>query len=610
MRDDLLYIYERELTFLRRMGAEFAREYPKVAARLQIEPTKCEDPHVERMLEAFALLAARVHLKLDDDLPAVSEALLNVIYPHYIRPIPSMSTVEIALDPEQGKLTTGLAVPRDSVLYSRPVSGVPCKFRTCYDTTLWPVNIAGAQWTTPDRLKPPVRAADATAALRIDLKCLPDVRFDALTLKTLRLHIAAESTLSYALYELLCNNCVRVLVREPGKARTITLPATALTPVGFSADEGMLPFPGRSFQAYRLLQEYFVFPDKFLFLDIAGFDEVRAAGFGADVELVFLISPYERAERRQVLEAGVDARTFKLGCTPIVNLFGQTSEPVLLTQRTPEYLLVPDARRRLTTEIFSVDEVVAVSPGSPETIKIEPLHALRHAADGAAPAIFWSSTRRPVGWRTDDSSEVSLAFFDRSQRTMHPDADAVTARLTCFNGDLPSRLPFGSDAGDFELEGGGPILAVRALVKPTQVVQPPLGKPQLWRLISQLSLNYLSLADGGVDALRELLRLHNFADSESGERNVHGLLSVKSAPTFAQVSTEHGLGFARGRRIELELDEDEFTGGGAYLFASVLDHFFGLYASMNSFTALTARTTQRRQPMRSWAPRAGWRPLA
>src|SRR5687768_15676681 len=170
MRDELLHYYERELTFLRRMGAEFAQRYPKVAGRLQLEPTKCEDPHVERLLEGVAFLAARVHLKLDDDFPEISEALLDVVYPHYVRPIPSMSLVEFQLDPEQGKLTTGLRIPRDTVLYSRPVGGKPCRFRTCQDTTLWPVTVAAAQWTSPERLKPGVRAPDAVAALRIELR--------------------------------------------------------------------------------------------------------------------------------------------------------------------------------------------------------------------------------------------------------------------------------------------------------------------------------------------------------------------------------------------------------------------------------------------------------
>jgi type VI secretion system protein ImpG len=617
VRDDLLDYYNEELRYLRRLGSEFAQRYPKVASRLQLEPNKCDDPHVERLLEGFAFLAARVHLKLDDDFSEITEALLNVVYPHYVRPLPSMSLAEFQLDPEQGKLTAGLRIGREAPLYSRsvggsgPLAGVACKFRTCFDTTLWPVTVAAASWTTPDRLRPPVRAADASSALRLELRCFPDVTFAALELKTLRLHLNGDGNLVSALYELLGNNCVRILVRDPtpgSKRPPLELPRSALQPVGFGEDEGMLPYPRRSFAGYRLLQEYFAFPAKFLFFDLSGFDQLRAAGFGAGAELVFLISPFERADRRPMLEGGVTEQTVRLGCTPIINLFPQTSEPILLTQRRLEYLVVPDARRRLTTEVFSVDDVVGITPGSPEPLRFAPFHSHRHDTDASKTAggLFWYASRRHSGWRTDAATEVMLSFVDLSSRRVSPDLDAVTARLTCFNADLPSRLPFGSDQGDFELHGGGPIRRILALVKPTSVVQPPLGKSQLWRLVSQLSLNYLSLVEGGLDALQEILRLHDFGGGV-GSPQIRGVVGVRSGPAYARVLSEHGLSFARGRRVELDLDEDQFTGGGVYLFASVLERFLALYASLNSFTVLSARTRQRRATMREWEPRAGWK---
>jgi len=613
VRDQLLYYYERELTFLRRMGAEFAQTYPKVAGRLQIEPSKCEDPHVERMIEAFAFLAARVHLKLDDDFSEISDALLSIVYPHYIRPIPSMTLVEFHLDPEQGKVMTGVRIPRGSQLLSRPVAGTPCKFRTAYETMLWPISVSAVQWTTPDRLRPPIKAPDAIAALRIELRCFPDVSFSKLALDTLRFHIAGDSSTVYSLYELLGNNCVRILARDPaGKAaggRAIPLPTNALAPAGFGDDDGMLPYPRRSFVGYRMLQEYFTFPEKFLFFDLAGLSQLRAAGFGERVEVIFFISPFERADRRSMLEAGIGDRTIRLGCTPAVNLFAQTSEPILLTQRQHEYQLVADARRRQSVSIFSVDEVLGVSPGASAPQRFEPFYSYRHATNGNSSQLFWHAVRRTAGWRPDGGSDVYLSFVDLSSRPVEPDADAVTARLTCYNADLPSRLPFGSDAGDFELDGGGPIKHITAIVKPTSVIEPPLGQPQLWRLISQLSLNYLSLIDGGAEALREILRLHNFADSAAAEKQIQGLVDVTSQPAYSRVSSAHGLSFARGTRVDVTLDEEQFTGGGAFLFATVLERFLGLYASLNSFSILAARTTQRKDVMRVWPPRAGWKTL-
>jgi type VI secretion system protein ImpG len=629
MREELLHYYERELTFLRRMGAEFAQRYPKVAGRLQLEPTKCEDPHVERIIEAFAFLAARVHLKIDDDFPEVSESIFNVVYPHYIRPIPSMSVVEFRQDPEQAVPPTGFRIKRHTTLYSRPVDGVPCKFRTCYETTLWPITVASAQWVTPDRLRPALKLGDAVAALRLELRCMGGTTFSQLDVRKLRLYLNGESNLVYPLYELLCNNARSPIVREVGvsgaRPKQLTLASDALQPVGFGADEGMLPYPRRSFEAFRLLQEYFVFPEKYLFLDLAGFDDVRAAGLGSVIEVIIPIGPFERNDWRPLLEAGVNASTVKTGCSPIINLFPQVSEPVLLSQKRHEYPVVADARRRLTTEIFSVEDVTAITPELAVPLRFRPFYAMQgqeatvvppangrsrgEAGERSPDGLYWLAKRRASGWRTDSGTDIYLSFVDRSGRTTDPQLDAATVRLVCFNSDLPSHLPFGSDKGDFEIDGGGPVKQVVALLKPTKVLQPPLGGAQLWRLISQLSLNYLSLVDGGAEALREILRLYDFADSPTARRQIAGVVDVRSAPAFARIVTEHGLSFARGRRVELDLDEEEFTGGGVYLFCSILERFFGLYASINSFAVLTARTKQRKGPVREWAPRAGWKPL-
>jgi type VI secretion system protein ImpG len=255
-----------------------------------------------------------------------------------------------------------------------------------------------------------------------------------------------------------------------------------------------------------------------------------------------------------------------------------------------------------------VDDVVVVTPGAAAPLRFEPMYSFRHgAADGRR--LFWYANRRPVGWRPEKGSEVWLSFVDASGRRMHPDVDAVTARLTCHNGDLPSRLPFGDVAGDFEMPGGGPIARIVALIKPTQLIEPPIGKPQLWRLISLLSLNYISLIEGGADAIRELLRLHNTADATAGERQLQGILGVRGSPVYSRIESAHGLTFARGHRVEIDFDEEQFAGGGVYLIAAVLERFLGLYVSLNSFTVFAARSKQRSQPLAEWPPRSGWKSL-
>jgi type VI secretion system protein ImpG len=607
MRDELLLYYERELTYLRQMAVDFAERYPKIAARLVLEPAKCEDPHVERLLEAFAFLAARVHMKIDDEFPELTEALLSVVYPHLVRPIPSMSVVQFELDPQQGKLSTGLTVPHDTVLYSRSVGGVPCVFRTRYDTTLWPVSITAAEWRTPDRLQPAVKAPDSEGALRIELRTAGDVKLPELQMDRLRFHLFGESALVHTLYEALGANLNRIVIRDPSNTRSkpVTLSASCLRPVGFAGDEGVLPFTRRSFLGYRLLEEYFIFPEKFFFFDLTGLNEVWKAGFKDCAEMIFLISHVEGEERRQRLELGVKPDTFQLAATPIINLFPQTAEPILLTQQKYEYPVIPDVRRPNATEVFSIDEVASVDTQTQQIIRYEPFYSFRHGGQRDKQRCFWLATRRASGRVDDEATDVFLSLVDLSLRPVRPDADTLTIRTTCTNRDLPARLPFGSQDGDFEMEGMTGIKRIVALKKPTPTLRPPAGKGAFWRLISHLSLNYLSLVEDGKEALQQILKLYEFTGTAFSQKVIEGIVGVKSRPHFARVVSEHGITFARGTRVEMELDENQFVGGGAYLFGSVLEHFLAQYASMNSFSQLVATSRQRKEALREWPPRAG-----
>jgi type VI secretion system protein ImpG len=611
VRDELLSYYERELTFFRQMGAEFAEQYPKVASRLLLEPTRCEDPHVERLIEAAAFLAARVHLKIDDEFPEISESLLTVLYPHYIRPIPPMSIVQFHLDPELGKVANGLNIPRDSMLYSRPVEGYPCKFRTCYDTTIWPVTITDARWITPDRLNPPVRSQDPmAAALRLELSCLPDIEFTKMRISRLRIYLNGESSLAHTLYELLNNNCMQIQIRDlsPNSRKPpIHLDASSLIPVGFGREEAVLPYPSTSFVGYRLLQEYFTFPEKFLFLDLLGLEAMSRAGFGPRVEVIFLIKPYELPERQQMLELNVSASTLALNCSPIINLFPLTAEPILLDQRRFEYAVVPDVRRALALEVFSIDQVVSIDRDSHDIIHFEPFYRFRHASTKRErqQRAFWYASRKPSVRRNDEGTDVYVSLMDLTGRPAHPDFDTISIHTTCSNRDLGHRLPLGNPNGDFEIEGITALKKCVALRKPTRAVRPPWGKGILWRLISHLSLNYLSLVEEGREAFQEMLRLYNFTESPYLEKQIAGIVTLSSKRHFARVVSEEGIGFVRGRQVEILFDEEQFVGGGTYLFASVIEHFLGLYASLNSFSQLTARTNQRKEPLSQWQPRAG-----
>jgi type VI secretion system protein ImpG len=613
MRDELLLYYERELDYLRKSAAQFAEKHPKVASRLVLEPTKCEDPHVERLLEAFAFLAARVHLKLEDEFPEITEALLSVVYPQLVRPIPSMSVVEFQLDSEKGKLASGLKIERNSQLLSKPISGVPCTFRTCYDTTLWPISVAAAALSPPSRLNPPVRASDSEWAIRLELRCAKDVTFVSLKPDKLRFYLDGESGLVNIIYELLFSRLNRIQIRDltPGsKQGSLTLPASALNAVGFGPNEGMVPYPSSSFAGHRLLMEYFSFPEKFFFVDLCGLEAASQAGFKDAIEVIFLLSQIEGSGRQQRLELELSKKTFRLGCTPIVNLFTQVAEPIQLNQRKAEYPLVPDVRRPFSVEVFSVNEVAGINSANQKITTYEPFYSLRHSSRRDDRSCFWLARRRPSTRPNDEGTDISMSLLDLNLTNADPDATVLSVKTTCTNRDLPARLPFGNQDSDFDLEGGAaPMRRIVALRKPTGPIRPPMGKSVLWRLVSHLSLNYLSLVQEGKDALQEILRLYDVGRTAYSQNVIQSIANVSSRPHFARLVSEQGVSFARGLRIEMEIDEEQFTGGGAFLFCAVLERFFGLAASLNSFTQLSVTTPQRREGFHEWPPRSGRRLL-
>jgi type VI secretion system protein ImpG len=620
MRDELLGYYERELAFLRQMGADFARKYPKIAARLLLEADKCEDPHVERIIEAVAFLAGRIHLKIDDEFPEITESFLNVLYPHYLAPIPSMSIVQFSLDPEQGKLTTGYGVARATTLYSRPIQGTPCRFRTCYPVIVWPIEIASASLESLDPVD--TRGKWSEAVLKLSLRCINNTTLAELKtgetdqpgrlIESLRFYLNGEPQIVYPLYEMIFNHAARVelhgsAVKKSGgrsaKLPPLILPPQSLKPVGFEADEGMLQYTARSFTGYRLLTEYFTFPEKFLFFDVTGLDQAARAGFGEQFDILIYL--------RDVVppRATVDATTFQLGCAPVINLFEKIAEPIQLTQQQNEYRVIPDVHRQMATEVYSVDSVMTANPYLQQTRIFQPFYSIRHAVDREQDRTFWYATRRPSQRDDDPGTEVYLSLVDLDFNPSVPAVETITVRATCTNRDLPGKLPFGGREGDFDIEGTAPLSRVRCLRKPTNTVRPPLRRGAQWRLISHLALNHLSIVEGdsqaATEALQEILLLYDFMDSSATRKQISGIDHVSSRRVVRQTGSRIGTGFVRGIETTITFDEEKFVGSGVYLFASVLERFLGLYASINSFSQLVARSKQREGNLKQWAPRAG-----
>ncbi|PWC54497.1 type VI secretion system baseplate subunit TssF [Azospirillum sp. TSO22-1] len=598
-RDDLLDYYQRELAYLRHEGAEFAARYPRVAARLDLSGAESPDPHVERLLESFAFLTARIQRTLDSEFPQIPAALLGILYPHLTAPVPSMAVAQFMVDPGQARSATGFTLADDTPLYAQAADGVTCRFRTGYPVELWPITVAEAAIQPSAAFAFLDHRGEVGAVLRLKLRCLGKQTFADVAPKRLRLHLHAGPIVGGGLYELLLNGVRSVAVRPAGASVPgRELPAACIHPVGFAPDEDVLPWPRHAHQAYRLVQEYFVFPEKYLFLDIDGLGDF---GDGQEAELLFLLSePPKRT-------LSIDAGTFRLNCAPIVNLFRTTTEPVRLDQTQVDYRLLPDSYRERSTEIHSILKVSASSAYEDDSRSFQPFYSFDHGAVREDARAFWIARRQPTGRADLPGTDMVLSFLDLDFKPTRPPAQVVFAHTLCTNRGVAEQMPAGAR---LDIEVDAPLSGIACLTKPTRQLTPPLGGQTLWRLVSHLSLNHLSLdGEAGLAALREILRLYAaFADA-TVDSQVAGLSDLSCGGVVRRVGNEAWRGFCRGTEVRLELDEERFVGSHPFLLASVLNRFFGLYAAVNSFTQLVLTSRQRHGIWKTWPPLAGDRPV-
>ncbi|WP_341675240.1 type VI secretion system baseplate subunit TssF [Niveibacterium sp. SC-1] len=608
----LLPYYERELAFLRQRAQEFGARYPKIAARLLISGDSCEDPHVERMIESFALLSARVHKKLDDEFPEFTGAFLDVLYPHYLRPLPSCSIAHFDTSGKEAQMSGPTRVERGTLLSTRPTKGVSCKFRTSFELALTPIKITALEYResfAPPRGYPtPVGAANLLSATLESLS--EQIRLDAPRLDVLRLYIDGESTLVAQLREALLSQALGIALEIEGDPRWRPLGLDIVRPVGFAPEDALFDYDGRSHLAFRLLSEFFAFPEKFNFVDLDLRRLARELPTGArKLRLHFVLGSAQGARDPRLMER-LSASNLRTHCTPVVNLFRQRAEPIRLTHTRSSYPVVPDARRPQAFEVYSVDRVTKVERAADgESIcEYRPHYSLRHGATLEDGGRFWHLRRDEEVAELSPGFEYELSVVDVDFAPERGRTETLSVELTCTNRDLPSQLPFGLATGDLFLEGGGIAHRINLLRKPTPTTRVKASASQ-WRLISHLSLSQLPLGDAGLETLKETLTLYDATRTASTQRLIDGLCSIRHSVTTARVSANPFPSFARGIEITLGVDEHAFVGLGVEQFARVLDHFFGLFVHLNSFSRLVLVSHENGREILRCPPRNGSRTL-
>ncbi|MGX2030709.1 type VI secretion system baseplate subunit TssF [Methylocaldum gracile] len=618
----LLQYYNRELQHIREVGAEFAKEFPKIAGRLGLDEFECSDPYVERLLEGFAFLAARVQLKIDAEFPRLTQHLLEVVYPHYLSPTPSMAVVQLQPDLSEGALAEGFLVPRATSLRSQIGKGeqTACEYRTAHDVTLWPLQLVEAQYlATPSAVanlgvptKPGVKAG-----LRLCLRTSAGLHFNQLKLDRLPIFLRGTGELPFRLYEQLLADTLALAVQpasRPSEWAEI-IDRTPISRLGFGDDEALLPFGPRSFQGYRLLQEYFAFPERYLFVGLNGLQKAVSRCDGTELEVIAL---FKRAEPHLV--NAVDAGNFSLFCTPAINLFPKRTDRIHPTHVVPHYHVVPDRTRPMDYEVYGVSEVTGYGATPSDEREFLPFYGSRSGYRRRDENAYYtlhrekrvlSSKQRRQGMRSSYiGSEVFISLVDAAEAPYRGDLKQLGMETLCTNRDLPLLMPVGMGATDFTLQTGAPVQAIRCLAGPTKPRPSSADGEMAWRLINHLSLNYLTLTDSseteGAAALRELLALYADPNDATVRRQIEGVLSIGSKNVVRRVDAAGPIVFGRGLEIAVEFDESAFEGSGCFLLGAVLEQFFARYVSLNSFAETSVRTAERGEIMR-WPLRIGQR---
>ncbi|WP_199237697.1 type VI secretion system baseplate subunit TssF [Azospirillum sp. TSH64] len=625
MHPQLLRYYDDELRHLREVGAEFAEEFPKIAGRLALEKFECADPYVERMLEAFAFLTARVQIKMEAQFPRFINHLLEVVYPHYLAPTPSMAVVRFQPDLSEGGLASGFLIPRgDTVLRSVAGKGrnTACEYRTGHDVTLWPIELIRAEYLPTSGAVaaldvPEVRGV--RAGLRLRLKTTAGLTFDKLALDRLPLFLSGAGGLPVALCEQILGAGLGMAIRpaqRPASWQEIR-PAASLARCGFSEREALLPTSPRSFDGYRLLHEYFSFPARFQFVELRDLSRAVRRCTGDELEIVILFS---RANPQ--LDGVIDQQNIQLFCAPAVNLFPKRADRIHLNTRDTEHHIVPDRTRPLDFEVHSVLSVAGYGAGTEVAQEFKPFYAARDQHAAGSDHAFYALSRQPrvlsakqrrVGPRSSYiGSEAFVSLVDGEEAPYGHDLRQLGIMTLCTNRDLPLHASFGQLNTDFTMDQGAPVESIRCVAGPSKPRPSNAEGVTAWRLISHLSLNYLSLADSdperGSQALRDLLKLYTDREEASAAKQVDGVRHVRTTPIVRRVPGRGHIVHARGLEVSVTFDEHAFDGSGIFLLGAVLEEFFAKYVSLNSFTETVIHSLDRGEVMR-WPARIGRREL-
>jgi type VI secretion system protein ImpG len=606
--DELLRYFEEELGLFGLYAREFRNRFPKPASDLHISGETYEDPSVARLIQSLALMSARIKKRLDDDYPKFTESMLESLYPHYLRPLPSHSIVQVGNRGASELLPELRVVPRGSTLRTSAVQGMICFFRSVYDVTLAPVNLSRAEFSpvvnAPRSVRLP-RGASSCISIVIE-RGSDKVDLSTGELPVLRVFVDGEPSMRAALLDTLMIRTAAAYVQVNHETAWLPLERTPLRLAGLGEDDAMVPFPARSHPAFRLLTEYFTYPEKFNFVDIDLTELTRMLPpqcVRFTLHLLLAGVPADSSEAR--LLSSLSHKNLLLGCTPVINLLEKAGEPVQLAHTSAEYPLCADSAHAWAYEIHSVNAVRLVHGATKGPVtQFEPLYSV--GSSGAATSggrHYWITRRDEATAAISPGHEMRIALIDSDFSPCDTGGATLSTELTCTNRDLPCQLRYGAQEGDMHADSVPSSSPIRLLRKPSLTYRFDSRNGAHWRLISHLALNYGRLTNAGLGDFQKMLALYDLPRSAISQRQIKGIVGLEHGSVRAWIKTEPVSSLMPGIRIRMTIDEQAFVGSGVYVFAQVMDRYFALNGQLNCFTQLEIVSQQTGEEILTCAPR-------
>ncbi|MCU6244130.1 type VI secretion system baseplate subunit TssF [Enterobacter asburiae] len=593
--EKLLEYYTKELSFLKKYGAIFNKKFPTIAKRLGFIDGVSEDPHVERLIESVALLTAQLQQRLDEDLSEYNKNILETLLPQFIRPIPSVSIVHFAHNPDSSTCQQVIRVPRHSLLHARTTDGIECRFRTCYSTAILPVKLLSAELCSDNYQNGWYLALNMTS----HASQLPKG-------ERLRIHLSGQIRAGYLLYEVLMSQVLSLEFHKNGKEKIYS--QKDICAAGFSQEDCLFADDVNINPIHGTLLDYAVFPERFLFFDMPLPEDIFLDKNNDPVTVVIRLTNHEIVRKLSVLYPKGNIDDIKVNCVPIVSLFQHTAVPVLPDNNLYEYVLQPELRNPEFYEIYSVNhvELKRKKENGTESCRLDPLFGIRSRYDNTLPNLLWQVTNKKDELEHGEVVNTFLTFSEVNGMMLDNKTDIITAYVTCMSKAVVSQMTTGNEQGDFSAQVSLPGIIIKGLMRPRLPVYPSHSDAHHWRLVAQLSLNKILFSGKqGIDILKQTLSLYNVVQNQTFAQLIDLLVDIKIENVMGRLYPDNPLSLAQGLSAILIFHRDASAQPGFYLFCSVLEKYLGQYAPVNSFIQTTIKIAQDDEYHLDWPKRMG-----